>query len=154
MTAGSSMHAMVRIAPPQAGQVSMPIPKTRSRRCAQGSARHGVRPLSAPSDPLSWHAGLRCPRLAAVTRARYLAVRRKHPVEARQVDPRFGHQGRQTGNEVQRLEDDVRGAVSVRPLQLVADVAVRRLRQALFRDGAAAEVADPVRGFGTEPELS
>ena len=26
MTSGSSMHAMIRIAPPQAGQVSMSIP--------------------------------------------------------------------------------------------------------------------------------
>ncbi len=29
MTTGSSMHAMIRTAPPQAGQVSMSIPKIR-----------------------------------------------------------------------------------------------------------------------------
>ena len=35
MTSGSSMQAMIRIAPPQAGQVSMSIPNTRLRRCAE-----------------------------------------------------------------------------------------------------------------------
>lgn len=35
MTSGSSMPAMIRIAPPQAGQVPMSIPNTRLRRCAQ-----------------------------------------------------------------------------------------------------------------------
>ena len=35
MTAGSSMHALMRSAPPQAAQVSMSIPNTRLRRCAQ-----------------------------------------------------------------------------------------------------------------------
>ena len=32
------------------------------------------------------------------------AVGRKHPVETYQVDPRLGHQSRQPGNEVQRLD--------------------------------------------------
>lgn len=40
-----------------------------------------------------------------------LAVGYKDAVEAHQVDPRFRYQGCQLGNEVQRLEDDVRGAV-------------------------------------------
>jgi len=35
LTAGSSMQAMIRSAPPQAGQVSMSISKTLLRRCAQ-----------------------------------------------------------------------------------------------------------------------
>ena len=42
-----------------------------------------------------------------------LAVRREHAVNAGQVDPGFGHQRRQTGDEIQRLEDDVGGAVPV-----------------------------------------
>jgi hypothetical protein len=33
------MHAMIRIAPPQAEQVSMSIPNTRFRRCAQSLPR-------------------------------------------------------------------------------------------------------------------
>jgi len=62
-------------------------------------------------------------------------------VKAGQVDSRLRHQGRQPRDEVQRLEDDVRGAVAVRGLELVADVAVRRARQALLRDGRTADVA-------------
>jgi hypothetical protein len=69
------------------------------------------------------------PRLAGVTRARCLARRRKQPVKTGQVDPRFGHQGRQPGDEIEGFKDDVRRAVSVRRLQSVADVAVRRERQ-------------------------
>ena len=34
MTAGSSIQAMIRTAPPQAEQVSTSIPNTRFRRCA------------------------------------------------------------------------------------------------------------------------
>ena len=48
-----------------------------------------------------------------------LAVWRKHAMETGQVDPRFRHQSCQPGNEVQRLEDDMRRAVSIRRLQLV-----------------------------------
>ena len=90
MTSGSSMHAMIRIAPPQAGQVSMSIPKTRLRRCAQVIAARrsdGVR--SSGSAVVACRPPL--PRLAGVSRA-VLAVGRKRPVEARQVDPRFRHQ--------------------------------------------------------------
>jgi hypothetical protein len=35
ITAGSSMQAMIRSAPPQTAQVSISMPKTRLRRCAQ-----------------------------------------------------------------------------------------------------------------------
>ncbi len=56
----------------------------------------------------------------------------KSSVEAGEVDRRFRHQGRQVGDEIQWLEDDVRRAVSVRRLQQVTDVAVRRERQALL----------------------
>ena len=48
MTSGASMHAMIRTAPPQAGQVSMSILKTRLRRCADVvSCGVSNRPLSA-----------------------------------------------------------------------------------------------------------
>ena len=62
-------------------------------------------------------------------------------VEARQVEPRFRHQGCQPGNEVEGLEDDVRRAVSVRRPQLVPDVAVRprpwqRSDESLSRPGS------------------
>ena len=62
-----------------------------------------------------------------------LAVRREHPMKAGEIHSGLRHQGGQPGKEIQWLEDDVRGPVPVRRLQLVANVAVRRERQALFR---------------------
>jgi hypothetical protein len=92
----------------------------------------GIRGLGMPASPAPLG---RChPRTV-------FAVGRKHAVEARQVDPRFRHQRCQPGNEVEGLEDNVRGAVTVRRLQLVPDVAVRGERKALFRDGRPAENA-------------
>ena len=44
------------------------------------------------------------------------AVRGKDIVEACQVDARFGYQGGQPRNEIQRIKDDVRGAIAVRGL--------------------------------------
>ena len=46
-----------------------------------------------------------------------------------------------TGNEVQRLEDDVGGPIPVRRLERVANVAVRRERQPFFRDRRTGDVA-------------
>ena len=68
------------------------------------------------------------------------AVRCEHAVETGEVDSRFGHQGRQPGDKIQRLEDD-RCAVTARRLQLVADATVRGERQAFFRDRRPADVA-------------
>ena len=42
ITSGSSMQAMIRSAPPQAGQVSMSMPKTRFSRCAHVIAMDGM----------------------------------------------------------------------------------------------------------------
>jgi hypothetical protein len=53
-------------------------------------------------------------------------VRRKHAVESCQVHSGLGHQGGEPGHEIQRLEDDVRGAITVRCLELVTDVAIGR----------------------------
>jgi len=73
MTSGSSMHAMIRIAPPQAGQVSMSIPKTRLRRCAQViAARRSAGVRSSGSAVVACRPPL--PRLAGVTRARCLLL--------------------------------------------------------------------------------
>ena len=140
MTCGSSMQAMIRTAPPQAAQVWMSMPNTRLRLCPRhrrtafdrrrrlfSVCLRGV--LSASATPRRGD-----PRAIA-------AVGRKHPVEASEVDPRLRHQGCQPGDKIQRLEDDVRRAVPVGRLELVADIAVRRERQAPFRDGRAADVA-------------
>jgi hypothetical protein len=69
ITAGSSMQAMTRSAPPQAGQISMSMPKTRLSRCAQViAARRCVGVLSCPSsEALGWAP---LPRFAGVTAAR------------------------------------------------------------------------------------
>ena len=42
------------------------------------------------------------------------AIGREYPMEMCLVDPTPGHQGGQLGDEIQRLEDDVRGAVAIR----------------------------------------
>ncbi len=77
MTSVSSMHAMIRIAPPQAGQVSMSIPNTRLRRCAQvmpdkaGLSIAACRSAGVDSSGFAGVAGRPpLPRLAGVTRAR------------------------------------------------------------------------------------
>ena len=41
-------------------------------------------------------------------------------IQSRQVDPGLGHQRDKSGNEVQRLENHMRGAIAVRLLSLVA----------------------------------
>ena len=53
-------------------------------------------------------------------------------MEAGQVGPRLRHQGDKPGDEVQRFEDDVRGAIAVRRLELVTHLAIVQQRQPLF----------------------
>ena len=55
-----------------------------------------------------------------------------------QVARRVAH--RDVRHQFEGLEDDVRRAIAVRRLQLVPDVAVRRQRQAIFRDGRPTDV--------------
>jgi len=69
ITAGSWIQAMIRSAPPQAGQVSMSMPKTRFSRCAQViAARRSAGVFSCPSSKALGWAPL--PRFAGVTAAR------------------------------------------------------------------------------------
>ena len=100
------MQAMMRIAPPHTEQVSMSMPNTRLRRCAQViAARRSAGVLSS---------GRLAPRPALRHLRPVGAVRREHAVEAGEIDSRFGHQRGQPGDEIQRLEEHVRGAVGVR----------------------------------------
>ena len=55
-------------------------------------------------------------------------------IQSRQVDPRFGHQGDESRDEVHRLEDDVRGAIAVRRFKRVAHLSIAQQRQPLFRN--------------------
>ena len=71
--------------------------------------------------------------LAAFTRCyqcTVLAVWREYAMEAGQVSSRPGYQGCKACHEIQWLEDNVGSAISIRCLQLVADVAARCRRQA------------------------
>lgn len=85
--------------------------------------------------------GFRLAALAPLGRSHQIpvfAVGGKHTVVTGEVDSWPRHQGRQPGNEIQRLKDDVRGAIpkalatlagqafAVRCLELVPDIAIRR----------------------------
>jgi hypothetical protein len=89
MTSASSMHAMIRTAPPQAAQVSMSIPNTRFKRCAQViAARRSASVGSSGSAVLAcWPPR---PRLAGVTRARYLLLGAKTPWNRVRLTRGFG----------------------------------------------------------------
>ena len=72
------MHAMIRTVPPQAGQVSTSMPKTRFRRCAQVmAARRSAGVGSSGSSIVQCRPPL--PRLARLTRARYRLLGAKTP---------------------------------------------------------------------------
>ncbi len=116
ITAGSWIQAMIRSAPPQAGQVSMSMPKTRFSRCAQVNAMEGM--YAGFAGAKTGHRGpafrrrfllsllkdfglgalppfRRCHRGAVST------VGGKYAMQARQIDPGLGHQGGESGDDVQ-----------------------------------------------------
>ena len=68
-------------------------------------------------------------------------VRRKDPVVTREVDPWRRHQCGQPGHEVQGLEHHVRGAVTVRGLETVANISLGGERQSFSRDRRARDIA-------------
>lgn len=68
-------------------------------------------------------------------------VRREHAVVARELDVRRRHQCCQPAHKVQRLEHDLRGAVTVRGLQAVRSIPLRAQRQPFNRDRRARDVA-------------
>ena len=89
MTSASSMHAMIRTAPPQAGQVWISIPKTRFRRCAQViAARRSAGVGSCGSVGVACSPPL--PRFAGVTRARYLLFGANTPWKRVRLTRGFG----------------------------------------------------------------
>jgi hypothetical protein len=117
----------------------MSMPNTRFRRCAQLIATDGMYAGFAGAKTGHRGTAFGCCRRLRIRRRGMLtsptppglghpspvtAVGGENPVEPYQVGPRLGHQRYQPGDEVQGLENDVRSAVAVRGLQLVADVAV------------------------------
>ena len=63
-----------------------------------------------------------------------LAIRGKDTVEACKVHARFGYQCRQPSDEVQRLEQNMGGAVPIRGLELVANITIGCQRQTFLRN--------------------
>jgi len=114
------MQAMIRSAPPQAKQVSMSM-----------RLKKNLSPFLVPFFclPLLGGSGFGAPPpLRRCHRCSLLAVRGKYPMEVRQIDPGFWHQGGEPGDEIERLEDDMRGAVTVRRLELGRSCASLRPR--------------------------
>ena len=103
---------------PQALQVAMAILKTRLIRCAQVIDARRSAGVGGSSATLAW---LLCRR----DQRPMPAVGGKYAMQPGQLHSWFEHQGRPLGNEVQRLKDHMRGAVPVRRLQWVANVAIR-----------------------------
>jgi len=68
-----------------------------------------------------------------------LAIRGEHPMEAREVESWARDQGGETGNEVERFENDVGGSVAERLLELVDDLPSFVGREALIGDGRAGD---------------
>ncbi len=62
-------------------------------------------------------------------------------METGQIDSGFRHQGGQPGDKIQGLEDDMRGAIPTRRLELVTNITIRREQQPLFRDRRPGNIA-------------
>jgi len=116
MTSGSSMQAMTFMAPLQAGQVSISILNTRLSHCAHVIAMDGM--YAGFAGAKTGHGGVALGRgsvlclvgglaaLAAPGRCNQrsmFAVGCEHTVETREVDTGPGHQGSETGDEIQRV---------------------------------------------------
>ena len=138
MVRRSSMQGRTRSRAPQAGQDSTSMPNTRLRRRAQRLEARGRRRRSAPRRALKGTAASAPRRGDAGAQA---AVEREQAVEPSKVHARSGHEGGQAGEEVERVEHDVGGAVAPGGLEAVAHVTVRDQRQALLGQGGAADVA-------------
>ena len=98
MTAGSSMLAMIRTAPPQREQVSISIWNTRLSRCAQVMAAWRSAAVLGEPGPR------RGPRRAGVTCARRLWLGANTPlyVETAEIHTRGRDQCGEPGNKIAR----------------------------------------------------
>jgi hypothetical protein len=121
----------------------------------------GQRPLPVGSQ---WLAGLH--RLAGSSHARFghdpgpvRARRREHTVIPRQMGTGFLHQRDESGDEVFRLKDHVRGAVPIRRLQCQAYEPALGQRQPFSRDRGSCDIARQVlellalRGLRGDPRV-
>src|SRR5690554_5771686 len=124
------MQAMTLTGPWQCSHSVMSILNTRFSRRAQVMAARcsiGLRSSVSGSAPAVFDPLPPFPLLAGVTMTRY-ALFEANAMKPRQVHARPGHQRRQPRHEIQGLENDMRGTVPIRGLQLIADPAVFRQR--------------------------
>ena len=115
ITAGSSMAAMIFKLPPQFGQCSMSMSKTRLSKRAQ--LMRADAPCACARRRARW-----CSAGAGHDRGTQPRIGCQHAVEADQMQARTRHQGGQALHEFQRRHDDVRGAVAPGALQLQHDI--------------------------------
>ncbi len=150
ITTGSSMQAITFTTPPHSRQVSISMLNTRFRRCAQVNAMDGM--YAGFAGAKTGHRGASFGRrlvlrhvgrfeLAAFTppggrhQRTMFTVGRKHAMKAGEIDAWLWYQCGEASDKIQWLEYHMRGAVPVRRLQLVANVAIGRQRQPLLGHG-------------------
>ena len=89
------------MAPPHSRHASISMLNTHFKRCAHVMDARRSADLGGPSATLAL---LALPRFARVTRARCLLLGANNAVKACQIHTRLGHQGRETGNEIEWLD--------------------------------------------------
>src|SRR5919106_999065 len=107
-----------------------------------------ARCLSLRVSVLAWGLGGRRCRAGNDFTAQ-LRIGRQHAMEADQMEPRARHQRRQALHELQRLHDDMGGAVFVRTLQLQHNLAGAIALEPLVGDGRPGDVAAELLQFFT-----
>ena len=138
------MAAIIFKAPPQLGQCSTSTSKT----CLSSRAPADARRRALPVSVLAWGLGGRRCRSGNDFTAQ-LRVWCQHAVEPDQMETRAGHQGRQALHELQRLHDDMGGAVFVRTLQLQHDLAGAITFEPFVGDGRPGDIAAELLEFFT-----
>ena len=136
MTVGSSIHAITRTGPPYCSQTVTSILNTRFNRCYHAPVTTRLSPghrgsafcgcavrllrLTHAQPPASSRWRNHCAP-SAIGR---MAAPNEHPMKPGQVNPWTRHQRGQPGKEVQRVENDVGGAVPIRCFKLIANLTV------------------------------
>jgi hypothetical protein len=150
MTAGSAIEAISSIRAAQRGQRRTARSKARRMSAAHVQWRGlGDASVFAVARPRALHRPRRRITFGATVSDHVRAparVRREDAVVKDQVDRRPRRERRQLLEEVHRLEEQMRGPVAPRPLQLHPHAAVAEQPQSIVGQWRAQEVAAHVRG--------